>query len=193
VLLTKAWLVGILKKKFRTMLENQTYHEPRLKLQRLMDSHPVGSDLYEESTHTYLLGLLSDDTTFIPSSVTDKKLLLSFLPVFSTIEEEDRRHRGEKLIWPCHTWWYYSHHFSRTDLYPNLRFGYVVYGEKLMRSSFFVSDLGAVDPLAILQGIQPEAYMGISVSHKSIGRYLNNREFNTNPVELEHMEQLLLA
>lgn len=175
------------------MIGNPTLSDSQSKLQGLMEHPPLGSDLYEKATHNYLLSILSDETTFLPSTAADKSLLSSFSEIFNTIEEEPKRHRGEKLIWPCHTWWYYSHHFSRTDFYKLLRFGYVTYGEKLLRSSFFVSEFGVIDPLAIIQGIKPEIYLGISISQKSITRYLNNREFNTNPVELEHLEQLLFA
>lgn len=117
------------------------------------------------------------------------------------------RHYDSHMTWPGYSTYCYMMDVLAPPLIPHilLHFGYAIVDGKLVRSTFFVVQQMVdyqewpqgmvIDPLAIMNNIQPTFYVGCSVPKEDIQNWMIHRK---NPLEMylerkskkEHEERL---
>ncbi len=111
------------------------------------------------------------------------------------------------MTWPGYSLYCYTNDVIFPPNIPHLLFhcGYAIYKNKLIKCSFFIAirmieevidgetmdipEFFAIDPLAALNGIEPEGYVGIPVKEEYIQQWTLSRGATGNPLD-NQMEKL---
>lgn len=156
-----------------------------------------GESLYDISTHLFL------EKAHIPLVGKLQREVLLPLPKNEWPDKfsELQRNYDKDMKWPQYAMYNYSNDVLAPPFIPSslLHFGYAVVNDVLIRCPFFVilqmvdhdvdgktlawPESFVIDPLADMNGIHPECYIGTTVDEEDIVNWLHNRGRFINPLE----------